>query len=59
MLNQNKIKQPKQLTLEYYKIARDEDKYVLDGYGFHIITQKMIIWKFGVCLIKKCGEFGS
>ena len=43
MLNQNKIKQPKQLTLEYYKIARDEDKYVLDGYGFHIITQKMII----------------
>ena len=31
MLNQNKIKQPKQLTLEYYKIARDEDKYVLAG----------------------------
>ena len=29
MLNENKIKQPKQLTLEYYKIARDEDKYVL------------------------------
>ena len=29
MLNQNKIKQPKQLTLEYCKIARDEDKYVL------------------------------
>ena len=29
MLNQSKIKQPKQQTLEYYKIARDEDKYVL------------------------------
>ena len=29
MLNENKIKQPKQLTLEYYKIKRDEDKYVL------------------------------
>ena len=43
MLNQNKIKQPKQLTLEYYKIARDEDKYVLVAWGFHIITQKMII----------------
>ena len=24
-----KMKQPKQLTLEYYTITRDEDKYVL------------------------------
>ena len=24
-----KIKQPKQLTLEYYTITRDEDKYIL------------------------------
>ena len=31
MLNENKIKQPKQLTLEYYKSIRDEDKYVLVG----------------------------
>ena len=29
MLNENKIKQPKQLTMENYKIIRDEDKYVL------------------------------
>ena len=29
MLNENKIKQPKQQTPEYYKIARDEDNYVL------------------------------
>ena len=29
MFNENEIKQPKQLTLEYNKIARDEDKYVL------------------------------
>ena len=25
MLNENKIKQPKQLTMENYKIIRDED----------------------------------
>ena len=40
MLNENKIKQPKQLTMENYKIIRDEDKYkyvLVDG--FHIITQ--------------------
>ena len=29
MLNENKIKQPNQLTMENYKIIRDEDKYVL------------------------------
>ena len=29
MLNENKIKQPKQVTMENYKIVRDEDKYVL------------------------------
>ena len=29
MLNENKIKQPKQLTMENYKIIRDEDKHVL------------------------------
>ena len=28
-INENKIKQPKQLKVEYYKITRDEDKYVL------------------------------
>ena len=28
MLNENKIKQPNQLTMENYKIIRDEDKYV-------------------------------
>ena len=36
MLNENKIKQPKQITMENYKIIRDEDKYVLVD-GFHII----------------------
>ena len=39
MLNENKIKQPKQLTMENCKIIRDEDKYVLVD-GFHIITEK-------------------
>jgi len=29
MLNDNKIKQPKQQTLEYYGINKDGDKYVL------------------------------
>ena len=29
MLNENKIKQPKQQTLEYYGIQKDGDKYVL------------------------------
>ena len=29
MLNENKIKQSKQLTMENYKIIRDEDKHVL------------------------------
>ena len=29
MLNQSKIKQPNQLTMENYKIIRDEDKYVV------------------------------
>ena len=29
MLNENKIKQPKQVTMENYKSVRDEDKYVL------------------------------
>jgi uncharacterized radical SAM superfamily protein len=29
MLNENKIKQPKEQTLEYYRIARDGDKYKL------------------------------
>ena len=29
MLNENKIKQPKQQTLEYYGIDKDGDKYVL------------------------------
>ena len=29
MLNENKIKQPKQQTLEYYGINKDGDKYVL------------------------------
>ena len=29
MLNENKIKQPNQLTMENYKIIRDEDKYVV------------------------------
>ena len=28
MLNENKIKQPNQLTMENYKIIRDEDRYV-------------------------------
>ena len=28
MLNENKIKQTNQLTMENYKIIRDEDKYV-------------------------------
>ena len=28
-LHEDKIKQPKQLTMENYKIIRDEDKYVL------------------------------
>ena len=31
MLNENKIKQPNQLTMENYKIIRDEDKYVVVG----------------------------
>ena len=29
MLNENKIKQPKSQTLEYYNIEKDGDKYVL------------------------------
>ena len=29
ILNDNKIKQPKQQTLEYYRINKDGDKYVL------------------------------
>ena len=29
MLNENKIKQPKQQTLEYYGIEKDGDKYIL------------------------------
>ena len=29
MLNENKIKQPKQQTLEYYGIEKDGDKYTL------------------------------
>ena len=29
MLNDNKIKQPKQQTLEYYGLNKDGDKYVL------------------------------
>ena len=29
MMNENKIKQPNQLTMENYKIIRDEDKYVV------------------------------
>ena len=29
MLNEHKIKQPKEQTLEYYRIARDGDKYRL------------------------------
>ena len=29
MLNDNKIKQPKSQTLEYYNIEKDGDKYVL------------------------------
>ena len=29
MLNENKIKQPKTTTLEYYGINKDGDKYVL------------------------------
>ena len=29
MLNDNKIKQPTEQALEYYKIAKDGDKYVL------------------------------
>ena len=29
MLKENKIKQPKQQTLEYYVIEKDGDKYVL------------------------------
>ena len=34
MLNENKIKQPNQLTMENYKIIRDEDKYVVVDKGF-------------------------
>ena len=29
MLNDNKIKQPKEQTLEFYRIVKDGDKYVL------------------------------
>ena len=29
MLNENKIKQPKQQTLEYYGIEKNGDKYIL------------------------------
>ena len=29
MPNENKIKQPKEQTLEFYRIAKDGDKYVL------------------------------
>ncbi len=41
MLNDNKIKHPKDQTLEYYKIIKDVDKYVLyNCLGFHLIIQK-------------------
>ena len=29
MLNENKIKQPKEQTLQYYNIEKDGDKYIL------------------------------
>ena len=55
MLNENRIKQPNQLTTENYKIIRDEDKYVVVD-GFHIITQK---WLYEIVSYKNFGEFGS
>ena len=31
MLNNGKIKQPKQQTLDYYSIIKEGDKYVIDN----------------------------
>ena len=38
MLNENKIKQPKSTTLDYYGIDKQGDKYVLFTKCFHIIV---------------------
>ena len=47
MLDENKIKQPKQITMENYKIIRDEDKYVLVD-GFQIIRENDYMKFWGV-----------